>query len=216
MTDIARTNETLLTILSGQPVLPVLTIDRLRDAVPLARALMRGGLPVIEVTMRTPDAVDAIRLIADEAPEVIVGAGTVLGALQYREAEHVGARFAVSPGTTQELIDAASLGSIPLLPGVATPSEAMAMLEEGLTLMKFFPAEGAGGPAYLKSLAGPLPTARFCPTGGVTAENAGRYLALSNVVCVGGSWVAPRELVEAGDWAGIEELARQASRSWGG
>jgi 2-dehydro-3-deoxyphosphogluconate aldolase/(4S)-4-hydroxy-2-oxoglutarate aldolase len=205
-------NQVLLSILKGQPVLPVLTIERLADAVPLAKALMRGGLPAIEVTLRTRQALDAIRLIADEAPEVIVGAGTVLNALQYQEATAAGARFVVSPGATQELIDAANLSDAPFLPGVATPSEAMAMLEEGLTMMKFFPAGPAGGASYLKSLASPLPNAMFCPTGGVSLENAESYLSLPNVVCVGGSWVAPAKLVEERDWQAIEQLAADAAR----
>ncbi|MFN4273526.1 MAG: 2-dehydro-3-deoxy-phosphogluconate aldolase [Aliihoeflea sp.] len=205
-------NQVLLSILKGQPVLPVLTIERLADAVPLAKALMRGGLPAIEVTLRTRQALDAIRLIADEAPEVIVGAGTVLNALQYQEATAAGARFVVSPGATQELIDAANLSDAPFLPGVATPSEAMAMLEEGVTMMKFFPAGPAGGASYLKSLASPLPNAMFCPTGGVSLENAESYLSLPNVVCVGGSWVAPAKLVEERDWQAIEQLAADAAR----
>jgi 2-dehydro-3-deoxyphosphogluconate aldolase / (4S)-4-hydroxy-2-oxoglutarate aldolase len=205
-------NQKLISMFDGQPVLPVITIERLADAVPMAKALMRGGLPAIEVTLRTPSALDAIRLIADEAPQVIVGAGTVLSAAQYNNAETAGARFVVSPGVTQELIDAANLGSTPLLPGVATPSEAMAMLEEGLSFMKFFPAEMAGGASYLKALAAPLPEAKFCPTGGVTIENAATYLELPNVVCVGGSWVVPADLVAQRDWDAIEELAREAAR----
>jgi 2-dehydro-3-deoxyphosphogluconate aldolase / (4S)-4-hydroxy-2-oxoglutarate aldolase len=205
-------NQVLLAILDGQPVLPVLVVERLSDAVPLAKALMRGGLPAIEITLRTRHALDAIRLIADEAPEVIVGAGTVRTAAQYQAAAAAGSRFIVSPGVTQELIDAANMSEVPFLPGVATPSEAMAMLEEGLSMMKFFPAEPAGGANYLKSLASPLPDAVFCPTGGVTLESADRYLSLPNVVCVGGSWVAPPELVESRDWSAIEQLAREASR----
>jgi 2-dehydro-3-deoxyphosphogluconate aldolase / (4S)-4-hydroxy-2-oxoglutarate aldolase len=205
-------NQTLLAMFNGQRVLPVVTIERLADAVPLAKALLRGGLPAIEVTLRTPSALDAIRLIADEAPEVIIGAGTVLSASQFQSAEAAGARFIVSPGTTQELIDAANMGSVPLLPGVATPSEAMAMLEEGLTFMKFFPAEPAGGAAYLKALAAPLPEARFCPTGGVTPQNAENYLKLPNVICVGGSWMTPADMIARRDWEGIEELASKAAR----
>ncbi|NMG40288.1 2-dehydro-3-deoxy-phosphogluconate aldolase [Chelativorans sp. ZYF759] len=205
-------NQSLVAVLDGQPVLPVLVINRLSDAVPLAQALMRGGLPAIEITLRTRHALDAIRLIADEAPEIIVGAGTVRNAIQFQEAAAAGSRFIVSPGTTQELIDAANISDVPFLPGVATPSEAMAMLEEGLTMMKFFPAEPAGGADYLKALASPLAEARFCPTGGITRESADRYLALPNVVCVGGSWVAPADLVENRDWQAIEDLAREAAR----
>ncbi len=206
-----RSNEIMLEIMRRQPVLPVLTIDRLSDAVPMAQALARGGLKAIEVTLRTPVALDAIRLIADEAPEIIVGAGTVLNASQFAKAEAAGARFIVSPGTTQELIDAATMGNVPLVPGVNTASEAMAMLEEGLTLMKFFPAEAAGGEPYLKALAAPLPEARFCPTGGIRPENAGRYLALPNVVCVGGTWLTPADLIDRGDWEGVERLAAEAA-----
>jgi len=205
-------NQSLVAVLDGQPVLPVLVIERLADAVPLAKALMRGGLPAIEVTLRTRHALDAIRLIADEAPEVIVGAGTVRNALQFQEAAAAGSRFIVSPGVTQELIDAANISQVPFLPGVATPSEAMALIEEGLTMMKFFPAEPAGGAEYLKALSSPLPEARFCPTGGITAETADRYLALPNVICVGGSWVAPASLVANRDWQAIEDLARKAAQ----
>lgn len=205
-------NQSLVAVLDGQPVLPVLVIERLADAVPLAKALMRGGLPAIEVTLRTPHALDAIRLIADEAPEVIVGAGTVRNALQFQEAAAAGSRFIVSPGVTQELIDVANISKVPFLPGVATPSEAMAIIEEGLTMMKFFPAEPAGGAEYLKALSSPLPEARFCPTGGITAESADRYLALPNVICVGGSWVAPAGLVADRNWQAIEDLAREAAR----
>lgn len=205
-------NQSLVAVLDGQPVLPVLVIERLADAVPLAKALMRGGLPAIEVTLRTRHALDAIRLIADEAPEVIVGAGTVRNALQFQEAAAAGSRFIVSPGVTQELIDAANISQVPFLPGVATPSEAMALIEEGLTMMKFFPAEPAGGAEYLKALSSPLPEARFCPTGGITAETADRYLALPNVICVGGSWVAPASLVADRNWQAIEDLARKAAQ----
>ncbi|MGY6706975.1 MAG: bifunctional 4-hydroxy-2-oxoglutarate aldolase/2-dehydro-3-deoxy-phosphogluconate aldolase [Rhizobiaceae bacterium] len=205
-------NQSLVAVLDGQPVLPVLIIERLADAVPLAKALMRGGLPAIEVTLRTPHALDAIRLIADEAPEVIIGAGTVRNARQFQEAAAAGSRFVVSPGVTQELIDAANVSQVPFLPGVATPSEAMALIEEGLTMMKFFPAEPAGGIEYLKALASPLPEARFCPTGGITAQSAARYLALPNVVCVGGSWVAPAGLVADRNWQAIEDLAREAAQ----
>jgi len=205
-------NQSLVAVLDGQPVLPVLVIERLADAVPLAKALMSGGLPAIEVTLRTPHALDAIRLIADEAPEVIVGAGTVRNAFQFQEAAAAGSRFIVSPGVTQELIDVANISKVPFLPGVATPSEAMAIIEEGLTMMKFFPAEPAGGAEYLKALSSPLPEARFCPTGGITAESADRYLALPNVICVGGSWVAPAGLVADRNWEAIEDLAREAAR----
>lgn len=204
-------SEPLMRILSGQPVIPVLRIERLSDAVPLARALARGGLPAIEITLRTADAIDAIRLVSVDVPEAIVGAGTILTSSQYREAEHAGARFIVSPGITQELLDSASLSEIPFLPGAITPSEIMAASEEGYSLLKFFPAEQAGGVPFLKALAAPLADVTFCPTGGIGAANAQDYLSLPNVVCVGGTWVAPDALVAAGRWDEIEDLARQAS-----
>jgi 2-dehydro-3-deoxyphosphogluconate aldolase / (4S)-4-hydroxy-2-oxoglutarate aldolase len=200
----------LLPIMTGQPVIPVLKIARAADAAPLARALARGGLPAIEITLRTRDALDAIRIAAAEVPEAIIGAGTILSARQYDQAVDAGARFIVSPGTTQELLDAARASDAPLLPGAITPSEIMAAAEEGYALLKFFPAEQAGGAAFLKALSSPLAGVRFCPTGGITAANAASYLSLPNVICVGGSWVAPDDLVDAGDWAAIEELARRA------
>jgi 2-dehydro-3-deoxyphosphogluconate aldolase/(4S)-4-hydroxy-2-oxoglutarate aldolase len=195
----------------GQPVIPVLKIDRAEDAVPLARALTRGGLPAIEITLRTRAALDAIRRVADEVPEALVGAGTVLDARQFAEAEAAGARFIVSPGATAGLYDAAAASQVPLLPGAVTPSEVMAALQRGYPLLKFFPAEQAGGAAFLKSLASPLAGARFCPTGGISAANAADYLALPNVICIGGSWVAPDADVAAGRWDEIERLARQAA-----
>jgi 2-dehydro-3-deoxyphosphogluconate aldolase/(4S)-4-hydroxy-2-oxoglutarate aldolase len=206
-----KKTEQLLSILQAQPVIPVLRIERLGDAVPLARALVSGGLPAIEITLRTPDAMDAIRLVADEVHDAVVGAGTVLSAKDFNNAVAAGARFIVSPGTTQELLDAASNSPVPFLPGAVTPSEVMAMREEGYRVLKFFPAEQAGGAAFLKSLAAPLPDMRFCPTGGISPKNAADYLALPNVVCVGGSWVAPDDAIKAGDWARIEQLAREAA-----
>lgn len=202
----------LIELLAGQRVMPVLRIERLADAVPLARALASGGLPAIEITLRTQAALDAIRLVAEEVPEAIVGAGTILSGRDYRRAEDAGARFIVSPGTTQELLDAANLGSVPFLPGAVTPSEIMALAEEGYSTVKFFPAEQAGGAAFLKSLASPLAAMRFCPTGGISPGNAAAYLGLPNVVCVGGSWVAPDDLLAVGDWGGIRALAAEASR----
>ncbi len=206
-----KTNK-LLPVLEGQPVIPVLKIDRLADAVPLARALAAGGLPAVEITLRTGDAIDAIRLVSTEVPEAIVGAGTILTPRHFDQAVDAGARFIVSPGTTQELLDAARTSDVPFLPGGITPSEIMALKEEGYSVLKFFPAEQAGGAAFLKSLASPLAGIRFCPTGGVSLANAKDYLGLSNVICVGGSWVAPDELLAAGDWAGITALARQAAQ----
>jgi 2-dehydro-3-deoxyphosphogluconate aldolase/(4S)-4-hydroxy-2-oxoglutarate aldolase len=201
----------LIALLKGQPVIPVLKIDDANDAVPLARALARGGLPVIEITMRTPHALEAIRRAAAEVPEAVVGAGTILTAAQFEQATAAGSRFIVSPGATREVFAAARGSAVPLLPGAITPSEMMAALEEGLDFLKFFPAEQAGGAAFLKSLASPFAGLRFCPTGGVTTRNAGDYLSLPNVICVGGSWVAPDDAVKAGNWAMIEKLAREAA-----
>lgn len=199
----------LAELLVRSPVLPVVTIADAAAAVPLARALLAGGLGVIEVTLRTPAAAEAISRIAREVEGMVVGAGTVLSAREMAAAEQAGAQFAVSPGFSASLSAQASL---PLLPGVATASEVMAALEAGHTLMKFFPAEAAGGPAMLKALAGPLPQARFCPTGGITAANAHGYLRLANVTCVGGSWLAPPDAIAAGDWQAIARLAREATR----
>jgi 2-dehydro-3-deoxyphosphogluconate aldolase/(4S)-4-hydroxy-2-oxoglutarate aldolase len=204
-------SQTLAELLEGQPVIPVLKIDRLADAVPLARALARGGLKAIEITLRTDDALDAIRLVASEAPEAIVGAGTILSARSFERAIDAGARFIVSPGTTQELLDAARDVRAPFLPGAITPSEIMALREEGYHTLKFFPAEQAGGAAFLKSLASPLAGMSFCPTGGISPSNAPDYLALPNVICIGGSWVAPDELVRKGAWDQIEKLASEAA-----
>jgi 2-dehydro-3-deoxyphosphogluconate aldolase/(4S)-4-hydroxy-2-oxoglutarate aldolase len=200
----------LTTVLTRAPVVPVLIVDRLADAGPLGSALVRGGLPALEVTLRTPVALESIRAMAD-IPGSVVGAGTVLDAAQAKAAVEAGAKFLVSPGATPTLIDAAAALGVPLLPGVATASEAMAARERGLRILKFFPAGPAGGPTYLKALASPLQDIRFCPTGGVGPENALDYLSLPNVICVGGSWVAPNDAVRAGDWARIESLARGAA-----
>lgn len=203
--------EALLKVMEGQPVIPVLKIDRVEDAVPLARALARGGLPAIEITLRTPVALEAIRRASAEVPEALVGAGTILDAAHFAEAEAAGARFIVSPGLTPELLEAAGASDVPLLPGAITPSEIMAARQAGYSLLKFFPAEQAGGIAFLKALSSPLAGVRFCPTGGVSPANARDYLASPNVACVGGSWVAPDALVAAGQWDEIESLAREAS-----
>jgi len=200
----------LLPVLRGQPVIPVILIQNLADAVPLARALAKGGLPAIEITLRTAAALDAIRAVANEVPEAIVGAGTILNARQYDEAVNAGSRFIVSPGATPQLIAAARDSKVPLLPGAITPGEIMSLREEGYTMLKFFPAEQAGGAAFLKSLSSPLAGTLFCPTGGVSIANAKTYLNLPNVVCVGGSWVAPEELVKAGKWDEITKLAAEA------
>lgn len=206
-----KTDE-LLKIMQGQPVIPVLKIDRLADAVPLARALARGGLPAVEITLRTPVALDAIRAVAADVPEAVVGAGTILNPEQFEEAVSAGARFIVSPGTTPSLIDAAASSPVPLLPGAITPGELMAAAERGYSLLKFFPAEQAGGAAFLKSLVSPFAGIRFCPTGGIGAGNAADYLSLPNVICVGGSWVAPDGLVAEGKWDEIEALAAAAAK----
>jgi 2-dehydro-3-deoxyphosphogluconate aldolase/(4S)-4-hydroxy-2-oxoglutarate aldolase len=203
--------ETLLSLLNGQPVIPVLKIDDPAHAVPLARALARGGLPMIEITLRTGSALEAIRRVAAEVKEAIVGAGTILNASQFDEAAKAGSKFIVSPGVTRELLVAAADSAVPLLPGAITPGEIMAAREAGLTFLKFFPAEQAGGAAFLKALASPFADIRFCPTGGVNVRNAADYLALPNVTCVGGSWIAPDDLVRAARWDTIEMLAREAS-----
>ncbi|ARE42002.1 4-Hydroxy-2-oxoglutarate aldolase [Rhodovulum sp. P5] len=191
-------------------VIPVLVIEDARTARPLAEALVAGGLPVLEVTLRTPAALEAIAEMA-QVEGGIVGAGTLLTPADVEAAQAAGARFGVSPGSTPALLDAARAGDLPLLPGAATATEAMALLERGYTVQKFFPAEAAGGVPALKALASPLPQIRFCPTGGVTPANAPAYLSLPNTLCVGGSWVAPKEIVAAGDWAGITALAAEAA-----
>ncbi|SOD86981.1 2-keto-3-deoxy-phosphogluconate aldolase [Streptomyces sp. Ag109_G2-15] len=198
-------------VLDLAPVVPVVVIEDAGDAVPLARALVVGGLPAIEVTLRTPAALDAIRAIADEVPDAVVGAGTVIAPEQVGACVAAGARFLVSPGWTDALLTAMRASGVPFLPGVSTTSEVVALLERGVREMKFFPAQAAGGTAYLKSLAGPLPQARFCPTGGIGPGTAPEYLSLPNVGCVGGSWMVPADAMAAGDWARIEELARAAA-----
>jgi 2-dehydro-3-deoxyphosphogluconate aldolase/(4S)-4-hydroxy-2-oxoglutarate aldolase len=205
------TQNNLAAILAHAPVVPVVIVDELADAVPLARALVAGGLPAIEVTLRTPIALEAVRAIASEVEGAIVGVGTVLDPAQLVQAEQAGARFAVSPGHTTRLLDAAAQSELPLLPGVATASEAIALIERGYRFAKFFPAEPAGGPKYLAALASPLPQLRFCPTGGISPESAPRYLALPNVVCVGGSWMISRAHVEARDWDAITSASRAAA-----
>jgi 2-dehydro-3-deoxyphosphogluconate aldolase/(4S)-4-hydroxy-2-oxoglutarate aldolase len=207
-----KRDQTLLSILTAAPVVPVLTIEETAIAVPLARALVAGGLTALEVTLRTDAGLDCIRAIAAEVEGANVGAGTVLDAAQLRAAVKAGARFLVSPGATPGLLAAAEDEPVPYLPGVATAGEAMALVEKGLRLLKFFPAEPAGGVAYLKALAAPLPDIRFCPTGGISLKNVAAYLALPNVVCVGGSWVAPAEALVKRDWAGVTALAREAAR----
>jgi 2-dehydro-3-deoxyphosphogluconate aldolase/(4S)-4-hydroxy-2-oxoglutarate aldolase len=204
-------SEALQSIVKSVPVIPVVVLEDATAAVPLARALLAGGLRVVEITLRTGAALDAIAAIAGEVEGAIVGAGTVLSKGQFVASEKAGARFMVSPGTSPDVLAAARDSAVPLMPGAATPSEVMTLMDEGYTIQKFFPAEPAGGIAYLKALASPLPAISFCPTGGIGAANAAEYLALSNVVCVGGSWVAPPEAIKAGDWTRIEKLAREAA-----
>ncbi|MCT4608762.1 MAG: bifunctional 4-hydroxy-2-oxoglutarate aldolase/2-dehydro-3-deoxy-phosphogluconate aldolase [Pelagimonas sp.] len=192
------------------PVIPVLVIDDVETAAPLARALVAGGLPVLEVTLRTPAALDVIRAMA-EIEGGIVGAGTLLTPQDVNNAKAAGAQFGVSPGATDTLLEACEAADMPLLPGAATASEAMRLLERGYRVQKFFPAEANGGAPALKANGAPIPQVSFCPTGGVTPENAGTYLSLSNTLCVGGSWVAPKDLIARKDWQGIEALARAAS-----
>lgn len=194
------------------PVIPVLTIEKLEHAVPLARALVKGGLPALEITLRTPVAIEALRLIAKDVPKAIVGAGTVLNAHQLGDARKAGARFIVSPGCTPALAAAVRQTGLPYLPGVQTVSEAMAASEQGFSILKFFPAGAAGGLNWLKSVGAPLAGMRFCPTGGIGADTAADYLALPNVACVGGSWVAPWKAVAGVDWTAIEHLAAAAAR----
>jgi len=198
-------------LLSRVPVVPVVVVDDPAHAVPIARALVAGGLPVIELTLRTPGALDAIRAIASEVPEILVGAGTIVTPGQAKEALDAGAQFLVSPGSTPSLLGAMADTGLPFLPGTATVSEVLAVLEAGYTELKFFPAEASGGAAFLKSLASPVPTARFCPTGGITAASAASYLSLPNVGCVGGSWLTPADALAAGDWGRVTELARAAA-----
>lgn len=198
-------------LLDLAPVVPVVVLDDAEAAVPLARALVAGGLPAIEVTLRTPAAPEAIARIAAEVPDAVVGAGTVVRPEDAERSAAAGARFLVSPGCTARLQAAMVATGLPFLPGVATASEALALLEDGITAMKFFPAQAAGGPAYLKALAGPLPRARFCPTGGITPGDAADYLALDNVGCVGGTWLTPADAVRAGDWDRVRKLAAEAA-----
>ena len=194
------------------PVIAVVVIDEAKHAVPLARALLEGGVQGIEITLRTPAALDAIRAIAQELPQAAIGSGTVLTPEDLAASEKAGARFAVSPGCTPRLLAAAADSAVPYLPAAATASEVMVLLERGYRHLKFFPAQAAGGVAMLRAWAAPLPAARFCATGGISPENAPSYLALPNVPCVGGSWLTPASGLAAGDWPAVTELARQACR----
>jgi 2-dehydro-3-deoxyphosphogluconate aldolase/(4S)-4-hydroxy-2-oxoglutarate aldolase len=198
-------------VLKLSPVMPVVVVEDIDAAEHLARALLAGGIRTIEVTLRTPDALDAIARISHAVPEMIVGAGTILSAGDLDAAVNAGARYALSPGATPKLMKAARKRPIPFIPGVATSGEIMRGLDLGYTCFKFFPAEQLGGAAAVKAQAGPLPAARFCPTGSITLDKARAYLALENVLCVGGSWVAPADKIKNGDWKGIEALAREAA-----
>lgn len=201
----------MLEVLRVGPVIPVIVVEELAHAVPLARALVAGGVRVLEVTLRTAPALEAIRLIARAVPDAIVGAGTLTRPADFADAEAAGARFGVSPGLTPALIAAARQTKLPLLPGVFTPSEAIAARQAGFRQLKLFPVQQAGGIGMLEALAGPFPDVTFCPTGGITAETAPHFLALPNVACVGGSWLTPRDALIAGDWNRITALARAAS-----
>lgn len=208
MTPNAATEKTLK-ICALAPVIPVLVIEEADKAANLARALIAGGLPALEVTLRTPEALDAIREMA-EIPGGSVGAGTLLTPADVEAAKKAGATFGVSPGATPRVLEACEANELPLLPGAATATEAMALLERGYTVQKFFPAEASGGASVLKAIGAPMPQITFCPTGGISLKNASEYLKLHNVTCVGGSWVAPRHMVETENWAGITALAAEA------
>ena len=201
----------VLEVMRIGPVIPVIVIDELAQAVPLAKALVAGGVRVLEVTLRTAPALEAIRLIAREVPDAIVGVGTLTRPQDFKDAMEAGAQFGVSPGLTPAMIQAAHETKLPLLPGVFTPSDVIAARMAGFSQLKLFPAQQAGGIGMLKALGGPFPDVMFCPTGGVSAENAPDFLALPNVACVGGSWLAPKAAVVAGDWGKIMALAKEAS-----
>ena len=211
MFDTARHSQLVDEVFALAPVIPVLAIDRIEDALPLCRALVDNGLPVLEITLRTACALDAIALVARELPHACVGAGTVLSASDLAKVTEAGSRFAISPGATDTVFNAAKTSAVPLIPGIATASELMRGLEHGWRRFKFFPSESSGGIAALKGFGGPLPMARFCPTGGIDAAKAPAYLALANVACVGGSWMVPADAVKAGDWARIGALAGEAA-----
>lgn len=200
-----------LSLMDGLPVMPLVVIESLADAVPIAEALVAGGLPVIEVALRTPQAMAAVAAIAARVPDARVGVGSVIEPGQFAEARDAGARFAVSPGATPALESAARDAGLPWLPAAQTVSEVLALRERGHRMLKFFPAQSSGGTAFMRAIAGPVPDVQFCPTGGVAAETAGAYLALPNVACVGGSWLTPTALVAARDWQTIQQLASSAS-----
>jgi 2-dehydro-3-deoxyphosphogluconate aldolase/(4S)-4-hydroxy-2-oxoglutarate aldolase len=202
----------LAELLNSACVIPVLTIERLEDAVPLANALVAGGVRVLEVTLRTPVAVDAAKAIIAEVPDAVVGIGTILTADDLKRAEALGAKFGISPGATPDLLKAAAASALPFAPGIATASELMLALAHGFDLVKFFPAEQSGGIRALRALAGPFPDARFCPTGGIGEANAAAWLAEPNVVAVGGSWLCPAADIRSGNWAGISAICDRAMK----
>lgn len=197
-------------IFAAGPVVPVLVINDVEKAVPLAKALMEGGIKVLEVTLRTPAAIDVIKRIAQEVPDSLIGAGTVTNAQQLKAVVEAGAKFAISPGMTADLLKAGMDSEIPLIPGISSTSDLMKGKDAGYTHMKFFPAEASGGVKAIKSISGPFPDVTFCPTGGIVPNNYNDYLALNNVKCVGGSWLAPDDAIESGDWARITQLAKEA------
>ena len=207
----AQNVDALVPIMTGQKVIPVIVLESADDAVPLAKALVAGGLPAIEITLRTDAALESIARVAAEVPDALVGAGTILNARNWEQAVNAGSKFIVSPGLTSELVAAAEGHDVPLLPGSVTSSEIMKAMEWGYTHLKFFPAEQAGGASYLKSCASVFGAVKFCPTGGISVNNAQDYLGLGNVLCVGGSWVAPKDMVSNGNWDGIIEMARAAA-----
>jgi 2-dehydro-3-deoxyphosphogluconate aldolase / (4S)-4-hydroxy-2-oxoglutarate aldolase len=214
MTSAAPSVTTADALLGISPVIPVVVVDDADQAVPLARALARGGVSVIELTLRTPAGLASIERVAAEVPEIVVGAGTVTTPVQADAAARAGARFLVTPGSPDTLLSAVLDTGLPLLAGASTLTEIMRLLERGLSAVKFFPAEASGGTAYLRAVAGPLPDVRFCPTGGISAANAGSYLELPNVACVGGSWLTPASALRAADWKQVERLATQAAALW--
>ena len=205
--------EKLAALFKSAVVIPVIAIERLEDAVPLARALVAGGVRVLEVTLRTPVAIEAAKAIMADVPEAIVGIGTILSAADLARAEALGVQFGISPGATPELLEAAAASRLPFAPGIATASELMQALAHGFNLVKFFPAESSGGIKALRALAGPFPDVRFCPTGGIGAANAAAWLAEPNVVAVGGSWLCPAADIRSGNWAGISAICDSAMKS---
>lgn len=205
--------ERFASLLQSAGVIPVLSIERLQDAVPLAKALVAGGVRVLEVTLRTPVAIGAAKAIMAEVPEAVVGIGTILNADDFARAEEAGARFAISPGVTPDLLRVAAPSSLPLAPGIATASELMLALSHGFDVVKFFPAEPSGGIKALRALAGPFPDVRFCPTGGIGEENAAGWLAEPNVVAVGGSWLCPAADIRAGNWRSITAICNRTMKS---